>query len=192
MKLVLASNNARQARRTAADACPARRRAGAQARARRRRGRRALLDLRRERAGKGAARRGGQACRQSPTMPAFASRPSAACPASATAYYATRSATRGRRPTTCKRAARADCGIVTIAAPHCVSTLVALRSPEDPEPLIAAAAGRPDRPRAAGEQRLRLRPRISCRSSARPLPNCRSELKNAHSHRGRHRARCWR
>ena len=56
-----------------------------------------------------------------------------------------------------------------------VSTLVALRSADDPEPLIAVGrvAGEIAR-EPIGEQRLRLRPGdVPARSSARPSRSCR-------------------
>ncbi len=66
-----------------------------------------------------------------------------------------------------------------------VSTLVAVRSPQDPEPLIAVGrvAGEIARaPRGAG--RLRLRPGDVHPAFGKTFAELPTEVKNAHSHRG--------
>jgi XTP/dITP diphosphohydrolase len=67
-----------------------------------------------------------------------------------------------------------------------VSTLVAVRSPQDPEPLIAVGRVVGEiAPRAARQPRLRLRPG-DVHPRVRPdLCRAAPEVKNAHSHRGR-------
>ena len=146
-----------------------------------------------------AMRRAPAAGRRSPTTRACASTRSGGAPGVVSAHYAQRRAAAeasarrsaaGRTPPT-TRCCCSACTASTDRRARFVSTLVALRSADDPQPLVAVGRWQGEILDAAARRgRLRLRPADVHPGARRHRGRAAARAKNAHSHRALAAGRC--